>query len=220
MKVLLLEDDYLYSVTIKDYLESNGYEVDDYDDGLEALDAIYDNNYLLLLLDIRVPKKDGYEILKEIRENDVQTPVIMLTSLTDINNLSMGYELGCSDYLRKPFELKELKYRIEYIIKTHCFKSSKDIVTINEVFTYDVKTSSLFKNEEEVNLTAQEKDLVSYFVQTMDCFVSLDTLQNVVWEGKEISYADIRMCIKRVREKTDKSFIINKKMVGYKLDKK
>lgn len=220
MRVLLLEDDYLYKVTIKDYLENNDYIVDDFDDGLEALDAIYSNTYSLLLLDIRVPGKDGYEILKDIRENDIQTPVIMLTSLTDINNLSIGYELGCSDYLRKPFELKELKYRLEYIIKTHCFKSSKNIVKIDDIFTYDVKTKTLYKNEKEVDLTAQEKELVSYLIQNIDYFVSLDTLQNVVWDGREITYSDIRMCVKRVREKTDKSFIINKKLVGYKIGKK
>ena len=108
MKILLLEDDYLYKVTIQDFLDSNGYQVDDYDDGLEALDAIYSNTYALLLLDIRVPSMDGYEILKDIRSNGIQTPVIILTSLTDIQNLSLGYELGCSDYLRKSFELKEL----------------------------------------------------------------------------------------------------------------
>lgn len=220
MKVLLLEDDYLYNVTIKEYLENNGYEVDSFDDGLDAIDAIYTNTYSLLLLDIRVPQKDGYEILKEIRENDIQTPVIILTSLTDINNLSIGYELGCSDYIRKPFELKELKYRIEYIVKTHCFKSSKDLVRIDDCFTYNVKMKVLFKEEKEVDLTAQEKEFVSYLIQSMDYFVSLDTLQDIVWEGKEITYADIRMCVKRIREKTDKSFIINKKLVGYKIGKK
>jgi len=99
MKILLLEDDYLYKVTIQDFLEVNGYEVDDYEDGAEALDAIYSNSYALLLLDIRVPTLDGYEILKDIRANDIQTPAIMLTSLTDIENLTLSYELGCSDYL-------------------------------------------------------------------------------------------------------------------------
>lgn len=220
MKVLLLEDDYLYNVTIKEYLESNGYEVDDFNDGLEALDAIYSNTYSLLLLDIRVPQKDGYEILKEIRENEIYTPVIMITSLTDVYNLSIGYELGCSDYLKKPFELKELKYRVEHSIKLHCFKSSKDIVKIDNNFTYDVKTKALFKNKKEIDLTAQEKEFVSYLIQSIDYFVSLDTLQNVVWDGKDITYADIRMCVKRIREKTDKSFIINKKLVGYKIGKK
>ena len=217
MKILLLEDDYLYKVTIQDFLEANGYEVDDYDDGAEALDAIYENAYALLLLDIRVPSLDGYEILKDIRANGIQTPVIMLTSLTDIQNLSLGYELGCSDYLRKPFELKELKYRIDYIIKTHNFKSSEDLIKIDELYSFETKSKTLFKKEKSIDLGSYGTELVSYLVQNRGRFVSLDTLQNVVWEGKDISYADIRMCVKRVRQKCDKDFIKNKKLVGYKI---
>lgn len=217
MKILLLEDDYLYRVTIKDFLEANSYGVDDYEDGNEALDAIYENSYALLLLDIRVPGIDGYEILKDIRANGIKTPVIILTSLTDIHNLSLGYELGCSDYLRKPFELKELKYRIEYTIKTHCFKSSEDVVDVDEQYCFNTLTKTLQKNSKNVDLSAHESELVSYLIQNIGCFVSLDTLQQVVWEGREITYGDIRMCVNRVRQKCDKDFIVNKKLVGYKI---
>jgi len=217
MKILLLEDDYLYKVTIKDFLEAKEYNVDDFEDGDEALDAIYKNFYTLLLLDIRVPGKDGYEILKDIRENGVKTPAIMLTSLTDIYNLSLGYELGCSDYLKKPFELKELLYRIEYIIKTHSFKSSEDIIIIDGVYSFDSKNKMLIKEKKNVDLSSYEIELVSYLVQNKSYFVSIETLKDVVWGGKDITYADIRMCIKRVREKCDKEFIINKKLVGYKI---
>jgi len=216
MKILLLEDDYLYKVTIKDFLEEFDYKVDDFDDGEDALDAIYENSYSLLLLDIRVPGKDGYEILKDIRENGVQTPVIMLTSLTDIHNLSLGYELGCSDYLRKPFELKELKYRIDYTIKTHCFNTALRSVKVGD-YRFEIETKRLTKNGVVIELSATQRDLVSYLVQNKGYFVSIDSLQNVVWEGRDISYADIRMCIKRVREKCGKEFIVTKKMVGYKI---
>ena len=217
MKILLLEDDYLYRVTIQDFLEANGYGVDGYDDGEEALDAIYANSYALLLLDIRVPSKDGYEILKDIRENGIKTPVIMLTSLTDIQNLSLGYELGCSDYLRKPFELKELKYRVEYIIKTHNFKSSDESIEVDKIYSFNTKTKTLFKNNKSVDLSSYGIELVSYLVQNRGNYISLNTLQDVVWEGKEISYSDIRMCVKRVRAKCDKDFIQNQKLVGYKI---
>ena len=155
------------------------------------------NSYALLLLDIRVPSKDGYEILKDIRENGIKTPVIMLTSLTDIQNLSLGYELGCSDYLRKPFELKELKYRVEYIIKTHNFKSSDESIEVDKIYSFNTKTKTLFKNNKSVDLSSYGIELVSYLVQNRGNYISLNTLQDVVWEGKEISYSDIRMCVKR-----------------------
>jgi len=217
MKILLLEDDYLYKITLKDFLEAKGYSVDDFEDGISALNAIYDKRYSLLLLDIRVPGIDGYEILKDIRKNGIETPAIMTTSLTDIEDLSLGYELGCSDYLRKPFELKELLYRIEYIIKTHNFKSSENMINIDNTYQFDTKTNTLFKDNKSINLTSQEIALVSYLIQKKGYFISIDSLQNIVWEGRDITYADIRMCVQRVRKKCDKEFIINKKLVGYKI---
>ena len=217
MKILLLEDDYLYKVTIKDFLEEFEYEVNDFDDGNDALDAIYDNSYALLLLDIRVPGIDGYEILKEIRQNGIFTPVIMLTSLTDIHNLSLGYELGCSDYLRKPFELKELKYRIDHTIKTYCFKTPEKSVKIQNNFLFDIESKRLTRDGKNIDLSATELELVSYLVQNRGYFVSISSLQNVVWEGRDITYSDIRMCVKRVRQKCGKEFIKTKKLVGYKI---
>jgi len=217
MKILLLEDDYLYKITLKDFLEAKGYSVDDFEDGISALNAIYDKRYSLLLLDIRVPGIDGYEILKDIRKNGIVTPAIMTTSLTNIEDLSLGYELGCSDYLRKPFELKELLYRIEYIIKTHNFKSSENMININNIYQFDTKKNTLFKDNKSINLTSQEIALVSYLIQNKGYFISIDSLQNIVWEGRDITYADIRMCVQRVRKKCDKEFIINKKLVGYKI---
>jgi len=106
MKILLLEDDYTYKESIKELLEEMGYSVDDFDDGEKALDALFETSYQLALLDIRVPNLDGYEILKQIRKAKLDLPIIFITSLTDINNLSLGYELGCNDYIRKPFSLK------------------------------------------------------------------------------------------------------------------
>ena len=219
MRLLLLEDDYLYRVTLQDYLIAKGYEVDVYENGTEALNAIYQIHYAILLLDIRVPGKDGYEVLKELRENGVMTPVIMLTSLVDIEDLSLGYELGCSDYLRKPFELKELQHRIEQIIKADLYRSSTSQVSIGERFSFDIANQLLYCEEEEIDLSAIETKLVSALLQNQGYYLSLDRLQDEVWEGKEVSYADIRMCINRVRQKCGKSFIETKKMVGYRIAK-
>ncbi len=219
MRLLLLEDDYLYQVTLRDYLLAKGYEVDVYENGDEAIEAIYTTHYAILLLDIRVPGKDGYEVLREIRENEIMTPVIMLTSLVDIENLSLGYELGCSDYLRKPFELKELQYRIEQIIKADIYRSDQSRLQIGEHFSFDITNQLLYHEQEEIVLSAIETKLVAVLLQNQGYYLSLDRLQDEVWEGKEISYADIRMCINRVRQKCGKAFIETKKMVGYRIAK-
>ena len=217
MRVLLLEDDYLYKVSIKEFLEEFNYQVDAFEDGQDALDAIYDNSYTALLLDIRVPTVDGFKILQKIRKDGIKTPVIILTSLTDIEDLSLGYELGCSDYIKKPFELRELKYRLEQIIKRNLFNSQDEFVQLEDSYKFNVLTKQLFKDETEIELSAIEQQLVNFLVKNRGVYQSLDTLQYEVWEGKDISYSDIRMCIKRVRAKTQKEFIKTKKFVGYKI---
>lgn len=218
MKILLLEDDYLYKISVKEFLEEIGFSVDDFENGDDALDAVFENSYDLLLLDIRVPGMDGFELVQTLRQNEIKTPVIILTSLTDIDDLSRGYELGCNDYLRKPFDLIELKYRIEQIIKSRCFKSDENLIPLYDTYSFDIKDNILYQNNKIIDLTQKEKEVVSLLIQNRGVYIPIETLHDLIWENKEILYADIRMCIKRVRSKTDKEFIKNKRFVGYKID--
>ncbi|HJE03568.1 Transcriptional activator protein CzcR [Aliarcobacter thereius] len=218
IKILLLEDDYLYKESIKEFLEELEFEVDDFEDGEKALNAIFDTKYDLLLLDIRVPKIDGFSIVKYVREASIDTPIIILTSLTDINDLSHGYTLGCNDYIRKPFDMIELKHRIEQQIKNH-FQSTEDLIELNLNYKFSIKKLSLYRNDNLIELSQKELELVSFLVQNRGFFVSIESLHDNVWENKEISYADIRMCIKRVREKTSNDFILTKRFLGYKIEK-
>ncbi|OCL82019.1 Transcriptional activator protein CzcR [Arcobacter porcinus] len=218
IKILLLEDDYLYKESIKEFLEELEFEVDDFEDGEKALNAIFDTKYDLLLLDIRVPKIDGFSIVKYVREVSIDTPIIILTSLTDINDLSHGYTLGCNDYIRKPFDMIELKHRIEQQIKNH-FQSSEDLIDLSLNYKFSIKKMALYRNDNLIELSQKELELVSFLVQNRGFFVSIESLHDNVWENKDISYADIRMCIKRVREKTSNDFIITKRFLGYKIEK-
>ena len=218
MKILLLEDDYLYKISIKEFLEELDFEVDDYDNGDDALDAIYDNKYSLLLLDIRVPGIDGFTLIENIRKNGITTPVIILTSLTDMSNLSKGYELGCNDYLKKPFDLIELRYRIDQLIKSKCFDSLENMISLLDNFTFDIQKNILYKKQKPIDLTQKESEVISFLIQNRGFYVSIESLHENIWNNKDIQYADIRMCIKRIRDKTDKDFIITKRFVGYKID--
>ena len=219
MKILLLEDDYIYKVSIKEFIQELDFIVDDFENGDEALDAVFTNSYDLLLLDIRVPGMDGFTLVETIRKEGLNTPIIILTSLTDISNLSHGYDLGCNDYIRKPFDLIELKFRIEQLIKNSCFKTFDDFIQIVVDYEFDVKKNILFKDDLQIDLSFKESELVSFLVQNRGFFVSIETLHERIWENKDISYSDIRMCIKRIREKTCKDFIKSKRFVGYKIDK-
>ncbi len=216
MRLLLLEDDIDYKQSIKEYLESLDYIVDDFEDGEEALSAIYENKYHILILDIRVPKLNGYELVKILRQENNTTPVIYITSLTDINNLSLGYELGCNDYIKKPFSPKELKYRIEQLIKLFYGNNDK-ILTLHSGFSYDIVKQVLYNKEKVVALTQKEQEVVFCLISSKNQFVSIETLRSEVWEDRYICESDIRVCIKKIRDKTTKDFICNQRGIGYKI---
>ncbi len=220
MRILLLEDDIDYKETVHEYLESLGYKVDSFENGDEALSAIHFKSYQLLLLDIRVPGTNGYDIVKTIKAAGDETPVIFITSLTDIDNLSIGYELGCNDYIRKPFASQELKYRIEQVLKLYYFHSNKDKVDVGSGYTYDLKTGALLYEQNPVILTPKEQKVWDYLIARIDQYVPTKQLWEDVWECKMVTEADIRMCIKKIRDKTSRELIVSQKGKGYKIDRK
>jgi len=219
MKILLLEDDYTYQESIQDSLEEMGYTVDAYEDGQKALDALFERHYHLALLDIRVPHVNGYEILKEIRQSKLDLPIIFITSLTDINNLSLGYELGCNDYIRKPFSLKELQYRVSQAINTYHMRTTLEGIELAQGFSYHIEDHTLWCGSIQIILSNNETKLLFLLVKNRGNFVSTERIHAYIWEGKEIGDNDIRMLIKKVRDKTNKELIITAKGIGYKIEK-
>jgi len=219
MKILLLEDDYTYKESIKELLEEMGYMVDDFDDGQKALDALFETSYQLALLDIRVPTMDGYEILKEIRKAKLDVPIIFITSLTDINNLSLGYELGCNDYIRKPFSLKELRYRVSQTISSYHLHTTLAKISLPFGFEYAQDQESLYKESVLIPLSSYEKKLLFLLVKNRGQFISTELIRDVVWDNKPVGDNDIRMLIKKIRDKTHKDFIVTAKGIGYKIEK-
>lgn len=219
MKILLLEDDYSYRISIKEFLESFHFEVDDFEDGEGALNAILNNIYDLLLLDIRVPKISGYEIVRTVRKEEIDIPIILITSLTDVDDLSTGYDLGCNDYIRKPFALKELKYRINQALNTFKYKTNQNKILLQQGFVYNLDTYELMQNDCSIKLTFVEQKIISFLVQRLGMFVSINEIISSLWDGELITDADLRMHIKRIREKTDKNFIVNSRGLGYKIEK-
>lgn len=220
MRLLLLEDDIDYKESISEYLKSLDYEVDDFEDGESALNSIYEKHYHLLILDIRVPKIDGYELVKKIKKDNINIPIIFITSLTDINNLSLGYELGCNDYIKKPFSPKELKYRVEQLLKLFYTKEPDDVIILENSFKYDFLAKILYRDKEQILLTKKESLLLFTLLVYKNQFVSIETLRNEVWDDKYICEADIRGCIKKLRDKTSKDLIETKRGIGYKIVRK
>ena len=219
MKILLLEDDFSYRVSIKEYLESLDYDVDDFERGQDALDAVFETDYDLLLMDVRVPTISGYEVVKAVRENDIEVPIILVTSLTDIEDLSTGYEVGCNDYIRKPFALKELKYRITQTVNNFQYKTSKRVIKLKYNFVFDLLKHELSLDGAMIKLTPIEQKILNYLIMRQGSFFTTNDIISTLWDDEFITEADLRMHIKRIRDKTDKNLIINSRGLGYQIEK-
>lgn len=220
-KLLLLEDDLALNETVVDYLESLGFSVTPVYDGNSALDAIYENNFDLLLLDVNVPDMNGFEILKSIREQGSTTPAIFITSLNSMRDLESGYDSGCDDYIRKPFALKELKLRVETILKRDFFHSRSDKIEIDENIFYDTKSDLLSIDGKEVQLNNKDAKLLKLFLQNKDTIVTHETIYSALWEyDEEISESALRTYIKNLRKYLGKEKIVSIKKLGYRFTTK
>jgi len=219
MKILLLEDDYSYRISIREYLISLEFEVDDFENGHDALNAVFENTYDLLLMDVLVPKVSGIEIVKAVRKSNLDLPIILVTSLTDLDDLSIGYDVGCNDYLRKPFALKELKYRINQAIHNGNFKTNVTLIPLENDFVFDVERYELRQGITPIKLTKIELKILEYLIRRRGFFSDTADIMATIWEYSSISESDLRMHIKRIRNKTYPELIVNARGMGYKIEK-
>jgi len=218
MKILVLEDEAVLALSMQEFLEESGYEVESFSNSDEAYDAIYEKSYDLYLLDVKVPgEKNGFEMLEELRKDGNKTPAIFITSLTDIDDLSRGYECGACDYIRKPFDLAELKLRVEQVVKTQCFSSSEEMIELPYGYTYDVKKMKLLYDGETVKLGKTETKILELLIKQRGAVVSCEMFWEEVW-GEWVDSANIRVQVGNLRRKLEKDFIKNIRGVGYSID--
>lgn len=216
-RILLLEDDTNLSETVCEFLESKGFVVTPVYDGEEAEVTIFEHQFDLLLLDVNVPHLNGFELLQRLRQSNNMTPAIFLTSLNALEDLEHGYESGCDDYLRKPFALKELLFRIESILKREFFHAPKPKIAITPTIEYDTSNHTLFVNNQEVTLQNKEAKLLKLFLQKKNEIISHETIMSYLWEYDEQESDDaLRTYIKNLRKIIGKDTIVNIKKLGYK----
>lgn len=218
MKILILEDESVLALSMQEFLEESGYEVICFDNSNDAYDAIYEQTFDLYLLDVKVPgEKNGFEMLEGLRKDGNTTPAIFITSLTDIEDLSRGYECGACDYIRKPFDLAELKLRVEQVIKLQCFATMDETITLPHGYRYDVKKMKLTLNGESVQLAKTETKILELLIKQRGGVVSCDMFWEEVW-GEWVDSANIRVQVGNLRKKLQKDFIKNVRGVGYSID--
>ena len=214
MKIILLEDDKLIAEEIKLYFEIKNHSVECYLNGEELLEKanIYSND--IFLLDINMPIKNGIETLEEIRAMGVQTPAIFLTSMSDISTIKLGYEAGCSDYIRKPFHFEELELRINKLVLEIASKK----VQLGPNQFYDTTSMELYDSKKIIDFTENEKNLIYYLVKNLNHVINSNTLMDYVWDDKIVNSNTLRTQIKKIRAKLSYDFIHNIRGTGYKIE--
>lgn len=222
-KVLVVDDEKLIVKGIRFSLEQDGMEVDCAYDGEEAFNMAKANAYDMILLDIMLPKMDGFEVCQAIREfSDV--PIVMLTAKGDDMDKILGLEYGADDYITKPFNILEVKARIKAIMRrTSPAKHEQPQSSVIEKgdIKLDCESRRLFINGEEINLTAREFELLEILVKNENKVYSRENLLNIVW-GKDYP-GDVRTVdvhVRRLREKIESNpsepkYVHTKWGVGY-----
>lgn len=215
MKILILEDEPSLNEHISKFLEIKGYEVTSFDDGMEMLDNCNLYEFDFFILDINVPSVDGFEVLEFLREKNIDIPVIMMSAMLGIDEITKAYSLGCSDYLKKPFELAELVLRIEVIIKKFHFTN---LMEFSENYKYDLQHKQLFKNEESIQLSKKQNEILYILIKNRGRVLTFSTISDYIYEDEYKDYHTISSHIRDIRKKVDIELIKNIRGVGYKIE--
>ncbi len=222
-KVLVVDDEKLIVKGVRFSLEQDGMEVDCAYDGEEALEKIQNNEYDIVLLDIMLPKLDGFQVCQQVREfSDV--PILMLTAKGDDMDKILGLEYGADDYITKPFNILEVKARIKAITrrsgKAAQQKKNAAIIQASDM-TLDTDSKRLHIGNKEINLTSKEFDVLELLVKNPDKVYSREKLLGLVWGSQypgDVRTVDVH--IRRLREKIESNpsepkYVHTKWGVGY-----
>ncbi len=213
-KILFLEDDLLFGESLVDLLEENGFEVLHLRNGQAALDASFEENFDLYLLDINVPLIDGVTLLKELRESNDKTPAIFLTSHKDKEMLKNGFQSGADDYISKPFDNDELLLRINAVLKRSLFSSAKCV----KLLCHDEIHKRILYDEKELDLSKKEYQLLVLLMNHVNNIVPKELINDELWSASQMgSDGAIRVYINRIKQILPQMPIENIRGIGYRL---
>jgi DNA-binding response OmpR family regulator len=217
--IMLLEDDLQLSDTIKAFLSRKGYDVISVYDGTQAEEIIYEKHIDLMLLDVKVPGQDGFTLLQKLRNAGGEIPAIFITSLNSVEDVEKGFGLGCDDYIRKPFALKELLVRVESLLR-RSYGSHDEKIELGDELVFDLKTYQLYRNDRHVALKNKECKLLALFLRHSDKLLEYETIYDALWEyGEAPSAGSLRTYIKTLRQVLGKERIETVKNIGYRFVK-
>ena len=195
MKILLLEDDRLFSDTLKDFLEDENFNVDVALDPYTAYDLAYENSYDLYLFDINLPFESGIEALKSLKNSGDKTPAIFITSREDKNSLINGFNAGADDYIKKPVDLDELLLRINAVLKR---TKKSDKIELGD-YVLDREQKEIFYKNEPLKLGFRIYLLLELLVDNANRAVSYEEIYEKLWGESEPNKATIRVYMVKLK---------------------
>lgn len=224
-KILVVDDEQNMRTGLKDNLEYEGYEVDTANDGEEGLKKILANNYDLIILDVMMPKKSGFDVCKETRKNGITTPIILLTAKGEEIDKVVGLEIGADDYVTKPFSLRELLARVKAILRR-----SDNLIMDNESreikigkLTIDFNSYKATLKNKDVAMSHKEFEILRYLWKHRNATVSRDDLLTEIWGYDETpTTRTVDNFILKLRQKIENDpnhpqVILTVHGIGYKL---
>lgn len=205
MRVLLVEDDVRISNFVARGLRENSYAVDVAADGEEALFHASINDYDLIILDVMIPKRDGFAVCAELRNSGSKTPILMLTARDTIDDRISGLDHGADDYLVKPFDFKELLARLRALMRRNGdFRPAKIVIADLEI---DTASHRVWRGRSEIALTGKEYALLEYLAREQNKVVGRAEIAEHVWDENFDAFSNlIEVYIKRLRSKIDDGF--------------
>ncbi|PID06981.1 MULTISPECIES: response regulator transcription factor [unclassified Sporosarcina] len=231
VKLLVVDDEDRIRRLLNMYLSREGYEIEEAVDGADALEKVFAGQYDCILLDVMMPEKDGMEVLAELRENKIMTPVILLTAKGEEADRVSGFESGADDYIVKPFSPREVVLRVKAMLRRSVAfpnvssnSTSKDLVVFPQL-TIDHDAHRVTAEGKEVNLTPKEYELLYFLAKSPDKVFDREQLLKEVWHYE--FFGDLRTVdthVKRLREKLSRvseraaKMIVTVWGVGYKFE--
>ncbi len=218
MRILVVEDEKEIADGISLILQKAKYQVDCVYDGLTGLDYILSDIYDLILLDVMLPKMNGFDIVKSVREKKLSTPIILLTAKSQINDKIMGLNVGADDYITKPFDSGELLARINARVRNRMEVKDGKIVAFD--ISLNPATYKVEKQSKSIKLSKTEYQLLEYFMMNKNQILTKDMIINKIWgNDDETDYNNLEVYVSFLRKKLKfikaNSSIITKKGIGY-----
>jgi len=222
MKILIIEDEYSLADAIAEILQKENYTTKIVTNGEDGENEALTNIYDLILLDVMLPKKDGFEILKNLKDEKINTPIIMITAKSEIVDKLKGLENGADDYITKPFHMRELLARIKIVLRRNINIENINILEYSDL-KLDLNTGKMSSNNIEIAINGKELELLETLLLNKNQIISREILANKIWGyNSDAEYNNVEVYVSFLRKKLKllKSKVKIKAVrgIGYKME--